>query len=292
MILIISYQGANGPQQARKMALELRNRRAQAYVFSYGAEERKKEFDRVRKLLEDQQKFFAEKKVTPEQGIRVRYQNIEVQHAVLIGGYSDQDSALRALKQVREWPELDPTKVDLETMFVKQTGPKGVTEAKYVNPFKRAFVARNPTIKQDAPRKEQLDIKALRAMNSEETYSLLKCPKRYTLAVKEFQTPFMMQDSKTSSNLWETLGMANKTDRVDGAALSAHNLAEALRKAMRVDAYVLHTKYSSVVTVGSYDNPEEPGLKSMQEFLAGRFSQQPLVQIQFFHRPVPMAVPQ
>ena len=34
MIFVISYRGANGPQQARKMTVELRGRRVPAYVFS------------------------------------------------------------------------------------------------------------------------------------------------------------------------------------------------------------------------------------------------------------------
>src|SRR5207253_10121 len=44
LILVISYPGKDGPAQARKMCLELRNKnRAPAYVFVKGAEERRKE---------------------------------------------------------------------------------------------------------------------------------------------------------------------------------------------------------------------------------------------------------
>lgn len=293
MIFIISYPGANGPQHARNMVSELRSRRVPAYVFSYGAEERKKEFDRVRKILQEQQEFFRKEGLSPEQGVRVRYQNIEVQHAVLVGGYADADSAKRALDGVRNWTPPDPTKVALETQFYKESDAKGGrAEAKYVNPFKRAFVVRNPTVKPEVAKDDKkLDIKMLRAMNADESFSLLKCPKAFTLAVKEFQTPFMMNDRDTSATVWDKLGVTSKADRVDGAALSAHNLVDSLRK-RSLEAYVLHSKFSSVVTVGSFDSPDDPALKSMQDLLATRFSQPPFSLVQFFHRPVPMPVPQ
>jgi hypothetical protein len=35
---------------------------------------------------------------------------------------------------------------------------------------------------------------------------------------------------------------------------------------MRVEAYVLHTKYSSIVTVGAFDRMDDPALLTMQEF--------------------------
>ena len=50
--------------------------------------------------------------------------------------------------------------------------------------------------------------------------------------------------------------------RVDAAATSAHNLAELLRKA-KLDAYVLHTKYTSIVCVGGYDTVDDPALRNM-----------------------------
>jgi hypothetical protein len=60
---------------------------------------------------------------------------------------------------------------------------------------------------------------------------------------------------------------------------------------VKLEAYVLHSKFSSTVTVGSYDSPDDPALKAMQETLATRFNQHPFTMVQFFHRPVPMAVP-
>lgn len=291
LILVISYSSKNGAEQARKMCLELREKnRVPAYVFCYGADERRKEYERVKKIIDQQREFFKQNGMTPDQPLRIRHQQIDVHHAVMIGGYPNADAANRALTSVRAWPPPDPTRVDLETMFYQATEgdqkKNSRSEVRYVNPFKRAFVCRNPTVKHEAP-VQKIDVAALRRMNADEPYSLFNCKKPFTLAVKEFQTPYMMQDRTTSPSAWDFL---NKSDRVDGAAISARNLAESLRK-LKLDAYVLHAKFSSTITVGSYDSPDDPALKSMQEVLATRFNQPPFTQIQFFHRPVPMAVP-
>jgi hypothetical protein len=59
----------------------------------------------------------------------------------------------------------------------------------------------------------------------------------------------------------------------------------------KVEAYVLHTKYGSVVTVGGYDTPDDPRLRQMQERFA-RLSQDPnYARLEFLATPVPMPVP-
>ena len=55
--------------------------------------------------------------------------------------------------------------------------------------------------------------------------------------------------------------------------------------------FVLHSKYSSVVTVGAYDSPNDPRLASMQSELATKFANPQFTLIQFFNRPIPMEVP-
>jgi hypothetical protein len=296
LIMVISYPGKDGPMQARKMALELRSKnRIPAYVFVFGAEERRKENERVKKIIEQQKAFYQQNNLTPDHGVRVRHQQIDVQHAVLIGGYGDDEAAKKALETIKKWDQPDEKKVDLEVKYYRlEDGGKGnkkeQREAYYVNPFKRAFVCRNPTVKQET-QAPKMDVAALRQMNADEPYSLFHCKKPFTLAVKEFQTPYMMQDKTTTASIWDKVGGFGKTAHPDHAKISAHNLAETLRKVNLADTYVLHSKYSSSVTVGSFESADDPALKMMQDKLADRFNQAPFTQIQFFHRPVPMAVP-
>lgn len=292
LIMVISYPGKDGAAQARKFCLELRAKhRVPAYVFVFGAEERRKEYERVKKIFDQQQAFFKQNNMTPDQPIRLRHQQIDVHHAVLMGGYPDDEAAKRALTTVKEWPQPDEKKVDLEVKsYTRGEGAKAEAVRFYVNPYKRSFVCRNPTVKHEAAEPVKLDVAALRRFNADEPYSLFNCKKTYTLAVKEFQTPNVMHDRETNGSIWNSLGGFGKTERPDTTKISAHNLADTLRK-IKLDAYVLHAKFSSSVTVGSYDSVDDPALKAMQETLAVRFNQQPFSQIQFFHRPVPMAVP-
>ena len=86
---------------ARQMVIELRSTyKLHAYVHNHGAEERRKEYERVREIVKKQQDFIKETGAiaTP---IRVRHMRIEEQCAVLVGGYKTDDEAKRSLQQIQ-----------------------------------------------------------------------------------------------------------------------------------------------------------------------------------------------
>jgi hypothetical protein len=266
--------------------------RLPAYVFYYGAEERRKENDRVKKLIAEQMEFFQKNKIAPDEGLTVRHRTIEVQYAVLLGGYPDAAAAKSALERMRRLPPPDAKKVSLEERYSGIAGTdKGYRE--YVNPFVRAFVCRNPSVK-DQPgqmtKEEALkELAEVRSLNADEPYSLFNCKKPITLAVKGFQTPFMMKGQETTStSILGTGGLRNEGK--DYAKLSAHNLAEGFRK-QHLEAYVLHSSFSSIVTIGAFDSVDDPALKYMQEQLSKKLHEGYYSQIQFFQQPVPMPVP-
>jgi hypothetical protein len=68
--------------------------------------------------------------------------------------------------------------------------------------------------------------------------------------------------------------------------MQAHEVARVLRD-MHFDAYVLHTRYSSIVTVGGYDTVNDPLLLQNQRHLASL----QLGSVQMFATPMPMQVP-
>ncbi len=179
--------------------------------------------------------------------------------------------------------------------------------AEYVNPFKKAFVCRNPSIKHDRgdQRADALDINVLRRLNADEAYSLLTCKKPITLAIKQFQTYTTIASKDEAPSILEKFGFKTRSgEGVDQAAHDAHNLAEYLRK-IKLDAYVLHTKYSSIVCIGGYDSLQDPSFVATQRQLQDRLraienemrvanrpgSYDP-VNMMFFPRPMPMKVPQ
>ncbi|MCS7045895.1 MAG: hypothetical protein NZO58_06030, partial [Gemmataceae bacterium] len=239
MICVHSYVVKEAPEYARQFCAELRSTyRLPAYVFTYGLEERRKEMERVQAVLEKQRQFFKEKNlevmytprsrdgsVTPivTDDVPTAYalqllkdvQHIQVQCAVLVGGYPSEDAAHRALTTIRKLPQPDPNKVKLDVKFYGSEDPMNQGKlkfksgaAEYVNPFQRAFVCRNPALKVEKNNdpKDGLDLKVLQKWNSEEPYSLLQCKKPITLAIKQFQTFTTIQAADDAKRVFDTLG--------------------------------------------------------------------------------------
>jgi len=87
----------------------------------------------------------------------------------------------------------------------------------------------------------------------------------------------------------QAIGLA-KGMREDYAAENAHALAKALRQSSKLEAYVLNTRFASIVCVGNFDSLEDANLLSMQNLIETRLkSDSPALQL--LPRPLPMAVP-
>ncbi len=290
MISVMCYTGPNAPFMARAMVGELRqNYHLYAYVCNYGAEERRKEYERVKAIVEGHQDFLRKNNLPDDQKIRIRYMRIEEQCGVLVGGYADEKQARRALDDIRKLKMPDPNRVALDTSSYQVRDPQSLkverAERIYVNPFLSAFVVHNPSVPVERPSAwDKLDVAGLRNLNANMPYDIFQCPKPYTLAVKEYQLGTMIQPAAATG----FLALGGKTgQREDGAAVSAHSLAALLTQA-HLKAYVLHTKFSSVVTVGAFDRPDDPELLSMQNLLKTRLN---LPNLELFPTPLPMQVP-
>jgi hypothetical protein len=206
----------------------------------------------------------------------IRY---EIQCAVLVGGYKDMESAHRALEQLKKCSadKLKEKNIPLHSVgrvkFDKEGKPCGA-EMGLVNPFEYALVVANPSIKKaDRPKGFTAeDMVLLRTLNEGEPLSLLKCPKKFTLAVKQYAMPASIDSKKSSSSMLEKLGLGASGNKVDGAAESAHNLAVILNSSasfqrQKLTAWVLHTRFCSYVTVGGFDKADDPSIPFLQEEL-------------------------
>jgi hypothetical protein len=297
MICIMWYEGPEAPVQAGKMARYLRSEyRLPAYVFTKGLEERRAEIQRIAEYVQKEQKRLADAHLPPETKIRVPLIRYEIQCAVLVGGYKDMDAANRARAQLKDLRPMDPEKIQLHQEYVvdfdKDNGQSKGLHKVFVNPFTHGMVVRNPSLPSEkATGFSAEDMALLKALNADEPYSLLKCPKPVTLAVKQFSMGVTVQPTKNSSSLLDQLGLTNSAPKEDGAANMARNLAAVLRNSKdKIEAYVLHARHCSYVTVGSYDGPDDPRLKRDQELLPMINRQLPEA-AQIVARPVPMAVP-
>ncbi len=317
-ILVMSYPGPEAPQLAREFVIEMRKTfKLNAYVFNYGAEEKRKEYERVQKARRDQiealQKAGLKGNYLPSP---VHAMKIDEHTGVLIANnYKSRDEALDALKALRnkfksvDADFADRVKLDVTVAIVEEKDKSaknglrlGKTEARYVNPFKTAFPARNPAISEEqAAAAEPIDIKLLRALNAQEPLSLLQVKKPFTLVIKQFNTQQVVVRSKneqekffaeqTSKGLTLERSGSRGDDFGDRAAGYAHSLAEQFRRSGLPEVYALHTKYCSFVTVGGYDSLQDPRMTQMQDNLESRFQMDAYRAIGLLERPAPMAVP-
>jgi hypothetical protein len=247
VICAASYMGEDARELARQTIHQLRRRdNLPAYFYDYSEQERK-----------DMENYLQGRK-----GRKVRIQD---QCGVLIGGFKDEKSARDALNDVKrlKMPDLNlgPQKSAYDMTFDPATGRQ-----LKISPFINAFVTRNPTV----PRAQQTnadEYKFLKHINSNEEFNLLNNPHSWTLALKDYPGVSSIQAATSSSSLMDKLWGGNKPQDVLGAsAATAHNLADTLRK-MGFEAYVLHTRRTSYVTVGGFENKDDPKLEETRRKL-------------------------
>ncbi len=295
LVCAASYSGPNAPYLARQLALQIRQRHGlNAYVFNHADEERR----RIREEFERAQALH------PDVPMRRRTVRLEEQCAVLVGGYKDSEAAAAALKNIRKLPLPDlklPTgepACDYMLTTVPDEKKKGMTlQRTPVNPFTTAIAIPNPTVPQQQA-KPKFD-PAWTKLNAYEKYSLLKCPKRYTLVVKEYVGNTVVQPHSGASGFMDMLGLGNRVgEGLRGAGKQATSLAEFLSQpALGFHAYVFHTRYNSIVTIGEFDDPRGEECQRLQRQIAKlRFSTDPrnpnaLDPIGLMTHPAPMEVP-
>jgi hypothetical protein len=282
---------------AEAMANEIRGHYGlPAYVFNRTAEERRAEQERVARVKEEMQKKLAADGLPPDTRLHVKTVRIEDQYAVLVGGYKDDAIARKELERIRK---LQPS--DKFARYEYVPDPKtGKVREQAVSPFQSAFVCRNPTVPVEKPKQDAAEeIARLKQYNSSESYSLLKCSRPVTLAVRRYQGEAVVQAQSQTISTMERMNQERKFASVLHAnANQAHQVAEFLRK-FGVEAYVLHTEYDSFVTVGSFDSKDDPRLEQMRKWFinemknpnsnVGQMQTRAMVQ---FCEPLPMAVPQ
>jgi hypothetical protein len=262
-----SYMGPDAPELARQLVLVLRGRdNLAAYVFNHADEERKKEKEELER----------QEKLNPDAPIRHRTVRVEEQCAVLIGGFKNIDDANAALERVKKLPlpelKLASGRPAYDTISViepdgKPNGGSTVRKA-VVNPFAHAFVTRNPAL--PAVQAQAKPDPFWKELNEGKKYNLLKCKAHWTLAIAQFENARVIQSqAKGSSGFLEKLGFGRREgEGLDATAKQAQNLVEVLNEKVKVEAYVLHTRRSSIVTLGSFDGPNDPKYQQAQEVFA------------------------
>jgi hypothetical protein len=237
--------------------------RLQAWMFNRGDDERKKEQERDTDARRQREQFLLEHGASGlgfSSTIHTkRVAHIEDQYIVLIGGFRSRDDAHNALNGIHKLPP--PDKEFCNVLFDSQRDSQ---HAYYINPFDSAMVIHNPTVPVEKPKLTQDDVnkRAIQLaeiveMNEHNPLSPLKYENKWTLVVKEYKLHVKMDDAKKRETAYDFLGK------------QAEALATLLRNpAFGLDAYVIHTRVASLVTVGIFDSPQDPRMASTQVTLS------------------------
>lgn len=279
MICVKSYTGPQAAQLAHELAQEIRTRhRLAAYVFNRGKEEQEKQ----QKEIEERKRMYP--------GARIKRVRIEEQYAVLVGDYRDIDASRRALDSVKKLPPPSDKLSDFVSVATPLEGQKAEVKGTFYNPFPGSFVVRNPLAPQERKAEQKVD-PALKSLNSDEEYSLLKCKKPWTLAIAVFQGASFYQTQNADPSIIERFFGDRGGERLSASAQNAHNLAELLRHKLpfRFEAYVLHTRNCSIVTIGGFDNENDKRIQETANLLANHLRTDG--RLQLLPQPVAMQVP-
>ncbi len=206
----------------------------------------------------------------PDNMIRYKTFNYRDQVAVLIGGFQTEEEAVKGLGVVKKWPApTDVRLLDGGAISRPDSNGKRTIEKTFLNPFPQAMVVANPAIPREEETKPQGIDPFIVKLNEGRPFSLLKATKSWTLGVKSFSAPVAVQSAEEESSLMRRMGLGKGADVLNAGAEQAEALAKSIREMrgeppdhapLNLEAFVLHTRTGSFVTVGQYDGPNDPQL--------------------------------
>jgi hypothetical protein len=140
-----------------------------------------------------------------------------------------------------------------------------------------AFLTVNPLLSQSEIKSIKRDPLLLK-LNQEGDYSILNNKGKYTLVVASFYGRSKVGNTAFRDELQIAVDEKTSLDHMVGVTQNAWELTTALRKAKSLgydqnyDAYVFHDRYGSVVTVGSFDSPEDPRIAKLQNHFGAKIA--------------------
>lgn len=148
-------------------------------------------------------------------------------------------------------------------------------------PLSGAFLSVNPLLSPEEALERKSDPLIVQ-LNSGMEHSLLKCPGKYSLVIKTYSGKSVAKLADSSFADAVARFDANFSESsLDDAAMSAWELTEAMRNATKLgyptdyEAYVYHDRYNSMVTVGSFDSPNDPRIAELAELFRGKIKKNP-----------------
>ena len=135
-------------------------------------------------------------------------------------------------------------------------------------PLSRAFLTMNPLLTLEEVRKAKHD-PLLLALNSNSELSLLNNRGKYSLVIASFYGSSITKVG--NSTFKQAVKKFKASNNLEKAGRDAWELAKTLRDAKKFgydrnyESYVYHDRYRSVVTIGSFNNPNDPQIAMLQK---------------------------
>jgi len=251
-------KGLSAQEAADELVYELRKRGIPAYTFSQ--EDRIQRFNTLDRLGREERRSYAAQRAMI---------------SVIAGNYSDSEDTV-AQKTLKYIKKFHPKVITENGVYKKTPGQPG--------PLSGAFLTINPLLSpQEVAQRKQDPLIA--KLNSGIEYSLLKNKGKYSLVVASF---YGNSVTKTATSRFMNAKEEKNTDELnslDRAAQNAWGLAKALRNAKNygfptgsprnIDAYVLHEKYRSVVSVGAFDSADDPRIAEYAKIFGAKMKPHP-----------------
>jgi hypothetical protein len=147
-------------------------------------------------------------------------------------------------------------------------------------PLSKAFLTVNPLLSPKEIKDRTVD-PLLKQLNADMEFSLLKNEGKYTLVVATFRGSSIMQvghqvDTSAMKRFENNFG-----SNLDQSATEAWALTEFLRNAKQhgydknYEAWVLHDRHQSVVTIGSFDSPDDPRMRTLASQFRSKMKRHP-----------------
>lgn len=274
LIMCYSFSGDAGPQQAARLAAELRGHKLEAYTYTH-------RFDLAPKIAGKQlpiQRYVRDsngdvvmgadgKPILQQKKLAPANSKI-VETAVLIGSFNsvDEERAQKMLTAVKSFaPKTlaggDPDALANDDSLAGGTlrfYKEGVNRSKgrQGHVLSNAFLLPNPLLPEEYFTARSIDKFVIDLNRKVRKYSLLDCPGKYSVRVATFRGKTVINSSKIKQQMDDISWRNRNGQKVESELAMCANKANMLTKALRaegVEAWEFHDREESYVCVGSFD---------------------------------------
>lgn len=239
--------------------------RINAYVYPRGWVLRVQRDIEAEEYRSAARRYYKSKGIEPtKEMLKVKTVSIPDEYTVFVAParttLKDRETAIDFANQVRK---LEAPSEFNDSLLQGSDRPDSKTSGRSFNAFLACMPGLNPTVKKDYSEAPVAKAdKFLMDLNSSESYSLLhKTRKTWTVLVQTYGGGGTILQTGAADG-------GQSTNRLELAAQQAHEVAGSLRQ-RKFDAYVMHTRYHSMVFVGDYADRDDPQLQATVKTFAG-----------------------